>query len=628
VATEPSSGSNEVPADPEALFHLGNLARRQGAFDDAIRHFEQALALAPDSAVILNNLGLTLAAVGRQREAEARFRAAHALAPDSFEPLANLAQNLFKQGHFDAALPFFDRLVTRFDISSASLWANRAECQANAGDLDGARRSLQDGLARAPASPGLLRDLGFHEIQRRNFAAAADAFERVQAIEPNSVLAGSALLVCRQYIADWRDFDRLRAMQIKAAAHIDDSGAQSIVPFTFLTICDDPALQRKAAASWMRRKVLPSAARPAKRAARPLHLCFLAADLFAAHPVVRLIVELLERLDRKHFHVAFYALGARADDGTRQRLQQSVDTLVEVSGHDADALAERIRNDAIDVLFDLDGLTGRTLVDLFARRPAALQVNFLGYTGTMGTAAYDRIIADRHCLPESDAVHYTEKPLYIEPCYMPSDSRRVLDPAPVSRAQYGLPEDATVLCAFANTYKILPGMFAAWMALLAARPATVLWLRSAGDAANARLRAEAKRHGVDGARLCFAKPDPVPRYLSRFRLADLFLDTTPFGAHTTVNDALWAGLPVLTVDGSGFAGRASASQVHAAGLSDLVAKDLADYGRIANRLLGAPALLADVAHRLRTAGRDSPLFDGAQYAARFGDAILAAWEDA
>ena len=279
----------------------------------------------------------------------------------------------------------------------------------------------------------------------------------------------------------------------------------------------------------------------------------------------------------------------------------------------------------IDVLFDLDGLSGRSLVELFAMRPAPLQVNFLGYTGTLGTNVYDFIISDRHCIPDEFRRHYVERPLYIDPCYLPSDSRRTVDSTHVTRSQYGLPEDAVVLCAFANTYKILPDMFDTWMRILARHEDAVLWLRDVHGDAKARFGDEAEVRGVSRTRLFFAPTEHLGRYLARFRLATLFLDTAPFGAHTTVNDALFAGLPVVTINGLSFTGRASASQVIAAALPSLVASDHQSYYDIVDRLLASPAELTRLGLTLKTPTTAGHLFDMDRYVDRFEEAILSAW---
>lgn len=609
----------------EALFRTGNEAHAHGRHAEAVELFERALQRAPAHAGLLNNLGLALEAAGRVADAQSRFRAAVALAPAAFEPLANLAQNLYRQKRYGSALAQFDALCARFEVQAASIHANRGVCQLQAGDVDAAERSLRAALALERRSANLYCDIGFLYTRQKRFAEAAAAFERALALEPDLALAASWLLFCRQNVADWRDFDALRARVLANARTMESHAAQSSSPFNLQTICDDPALQRIAARSSMRNHLVAYPAKPARPHAGPLRLGFVSFDVYD-HPVGRLIVDLVERLDRARFEVTVYALGAaREEDPIRRRLRAAASAWRDSATLNADQLADTIRLDRIDVLFDLAGFTGWPLVDVFLRRPAPLQINFLGYTGTLGSPAYDCIVTDRHCIDAAAATHYVERPLYVGPCYLPSDSKRALDPTPIARAQYALPDGAFVLCAFGATYKILPEVFAGWMSLLARHPRCVLWLRAGGSEIDTRLRAAAQAHGVDPDRLVFAPTEPAPRYLARFRLADVFLDTVPFGSHTSVNDALYAGLPVLTVNGASFAGRASASQVLAAGLPQLVARDLDDYRHIAARMIDEPATLRALTAQL--GARPAPLFDMARYAERFGAAVQAAWQE-
>ncbi|MBS0326049.1 MAG: tetratricopeptide repeat protein [Proteobacteria bacterium] len=619
-------------ADAEALFHEGNALRAAGRHDDAIERYERALQDAPAHAGLLNNLGLTLLDRNDPVAAEARFRRALASSPESFEALANLALALFAQHRFAAARVLFERALARRPVANASVWGNLAICQARAGARDAAALSFGQAIAVEPGSPELHCNLGALEIERKHFDRAARAFERALALDPGQPWPRSALLFCRQHVADWARFDVLREAEIVAArAESHSRTRQGIGPFGFLSICDDASLQRRVAEAWVHaREVRATPRRPLRRGrSGPLRLGFVALEVAAEHPVPRLIVELLERLDRTRFSVTFYTLGAAPGATPPDRLAAAVDRWVVVPEADADAgaFAARIDADAIDVLFDLDGFTGRSAIEIFARRPAPLQINFLGYTGTLGSDAYDRIVTDRRCIPPAAAASYVERPLYVEPCYLPSDTGRPTE-GPATRAQCGLPDDAIVALALSNTYKILPDVYARWMRLLARHPRVVLWLRDAGAEVNDRLRAEAQRHGIGPSRLAFAPGAPVSRYLARFALADLFLDTVPFGAHTTVNDALWTGLPVLTVNGTSFAGRASASQVSAAGLASLVAESLDDYEAIADSLFAAPARLGELRGMLRSARRQSPLFDTRRYAEAFSDAVLEAWREA
>jgi predicted O-linked N-acetylglucosamine transferase (SPINDLY family) len=291
------------------------------------------------------------------------------------------------------------------------------------------------------------------------------------------------------------------------------------------------------------------------------------------------------------------------------------------------AQAQAIRDDRIDVLVDLNGFTSNPLMPLFMQRPAPLQMNFLGYTGTMGNAAYDLIVTDHACVTDADRPYFTEAPMYVDPCYLPSDPRREWgsDVTPPSRAEQGLPADAIVLAAFGGAYKITAPMFDTWMRVLSQVPGSVLWLRAGDPQIAVNLRAEAQRRGVDPQRLVFAPTVALPMYFARWRLVDVMLDTFPFGAHTTVNDALFAGVPVVTIAGRSFASRASASQLRALNMPDAVATSMADYEARVVALATDAALRDAWKARVRAQVASAPLFDMPRYAAAFAAALEAEW---
>jgi predicted O-linked N-acetylglucosamine transferase (SPINDLY family) len=255
-----------------------------------------------------------------------------------------------------------------------------------------------------------------------------------------------------------------------------------------------------------------------------------------------------------------------------------------------------------------------------------MQVNFLGYTGTLGCSAYDYIVADSYCIPAAAECWYTERVLRVDPCYLPSDPARELQAEPLYRASYGLPDNARVLCCFAPVYKIMPDFLDGLQPILTTHADAVLWLRHAEPDVARRIRAETQARGIAARQIVFAPPDATARYLARFRLADLFVDTFPFGAHTTVNDALFAGLPVLAVAGRSFASRASASQVRAAGLPDFVSESVAEHFTKLHALLEEPRLLAEGAGRLQSGAAHAALFDLDRYARTFERVIREAWD--
>jgi len=619
-----------APADPEAHFFLGDLDREAEDFDSAFDHFEQALVAAPDHPALLNNLGLALEKTRRFTDAEAKFRHVLAIAPGEINALANLAQNLYQQMRFKESLPFFDQVVELMPSAPIEIWANRGVANRMCTNFVAAEASLKRATEIDPKRAGPWRDLGLTYTAQQQWGRAAIALARAFELDPDDHVTEGMLLHVNGYEAYWRDFDRLRASVLAHASHPPEDLAKNtlIVPFPFQAINDDPAIELKVAQRWAASEFLPpSPTRPPRRTPDGrLRLGFVSADLHG-HPVGRLIVGLFERLDRRRFEVFAYSSGQESGDDVRKRIVGAVDRFASFPVVDFFEIADAIRDDGVDIAFDLTGFTAGAVMSALALRPAPVQINFLGYTGTLASPAFDWVVTDRFCVPPDAARYFVEQPLYIDPCYMPSDAARIPSSDPITRADYKLPEDATVFAAHMAAYKIMPEHFDAWLDILAGVPGSLLWLRDQPSTVVRRFELAAEARGVDPRRLLCARNEPVPRYLARFRLADLFLDTMPFGGHTTVNDALFGGVPVLAGAGRSFASRASASQVIAAGFPELVAHSRADYIARAIELGNDRPRLATMAARLRAARDTLPLFDLDRYTRAFEEALERAWRE-
>ena len=614
------------PRHAELLFLLGNELGSRNEPAAAIAVFERALKLSPGNPSVLVNLGLQFDAVGEQARAERCYRDVLARRPGEIAALANLANLLFVQERYGEALEQYDRLVAGAPAAPADVWNNRGVCQKSTQNSTAAEESFRRALLLQPDSPQVLANLGFLLYELVRYDEARPLLRRAQELDPDRLQVAAQSLDLDLQFADWHDFDSRKARiveGVRALVALDRRPRQTVPPFTFLALCDDPSLQLAAARSFAwpaahgaRPEASAVNASPAKR----LRIGFVSAA-FQEHPETRLLIGLLERLDRDRFDVYAYALEAAAAAPMRARVAKATRGLRYLERMSTDQIAAVIRNDAIAILFDLTGHTSYARPDVFAARPAPVQVSFLGYAGTLGASYYDYVITDAYTTPPSEQANFEERLLPLAECYIPSDPERVLGPLP-SRASYGLPADAFVFISQAAPYKLLPEMFELWARLLASVEGSVLWLRPMRPEAQANLRSEATRRGIADERLVFASSEPMPKYLARYRLADLYLDTSPFGSHTTVNDALFAGLPVLTIAGRSMAARASASQVRAAGLPEMIASSHQDYESIALALARDRGRLEDLTARLRRQGRTSALFDMTGYARRFADAVL------
>ena len=340
---------------------------------------------------------------------------------------------------------------------------------------------------------------------------------------------------------------------------------------------------------------------------------YLAAGLFECH-------------DRNKFEILALSTGINDGSPMRRRLEAAFDSIVDVQLESDRTVAELIRRREVDILVNLNGFFGVERTGIFALRPCPIQVNYLGYPGTMGADYIDYVIADKFVIPMDKHEHYAEKVVYLPETYQVNDRKRRVSDRPVTRAEFGLPELGFVFCCFNNSHKLTPSMFAIWMRLLSQIDGSVLWLLEANDAVNTALKRAAEERGVSGTRIMFAPFADLAEHLARQRLADLFLDTLPHNAHTTASDALWVGLPVLICMGSTFAGRVAGSLLHSAGVPDLITHSLEEYEAVALRLAREPALLRTLKARLARNRDTCPLFDTARFTRHIEAAYMDMWQ--
>lgn len=378
-----------------------------------------------------------------------------------------------------------------------------------------------------------------------------------------------------------------------------------------LSLSDDPAEQLEAARNFVRQKVLtniPPLAPANTYGHRKIRLGYCSSD-FCLHPVAMLTAELFDLHDHDRFEIHGFCWTREDGSALRRRIITAMDNFVRIDGMDDETAARKIREHEIDVLIDLQGQTLGARPNILAYRPAPIQITYLGLPATTGLPSIDYVIADRFLIPEDMQQFYSEKPLYMPDVYQVSDRKRTIAEQAPTRSECGLPEDVFVFCSFNNNFKYTPDVFASWMNILQSIPDSVLWLLADNPWAQANLQREARMQGIDESRLIFASRALPDVYLARYIHADLFLDTFPFNAGTTANDALWMGIPVLTRSGRSFASRMAGALLSAAGLQELITYSLPDYEARAIALAQSPADIQRLKNLLREARDHGPLFD-------------------
>jgi predicted O-linked N-acetylglucosamine transferase (SPINDLY family) len=604
---------------PDAWSNLGLVLQAIGHKRAAIEMFERAAKLDPLSDEIALNLAAAQHANGDIAKAEATARAVTAREANTAKAWFILALSLHTQGRMLEALDAATRAAS-LGPGEEGYAGLKAQLEIGIGAAPKARRTLETALARMPASLPLRFELAsLLEHNLGSLVEAADAYEQALRIDPMHGGTLSQLTFLRGRLADWRDRDERVARYRKAVA----SGSSALSPFAFLSLPSTRAEQRECAANWSAPLGgAPATARPVLRdAARP-RIAYLSAD-FHSHATAFLAAGLFEQHDRARFEIVAYSTGPDDRSPMRARLVKAFDRFVDVQGRNPLEIAEIIRRDGVDVLVDLKGHTQDSMPIVLARRPAPIQVHYLGYPGTLEGGLVDYLVGDAIVTPEEHASDYAEALVRLPHSYQVNDRQRPIGRA-LSRSELGLPETGIVFASFNQTYKINPEVYDAWMDVLRAVPGSVLWLlhKKDDDPAIANLQREAQARGIDPARLVFAKHRANPDYLALYRHVDLFLDTWPYNAHTTASDALWAGCPVLTILGATFAGRVAASLLHALGLPELVMPSIADYVARAISIAGDEAERARLREHLAGAGRASALFDTARTARALEEAYL------
>ena len=580
---------NASPRNFQALYLLGFVHFQQGQFEEAARLIGEAVKINPASPDAFYNRGCALQNLQRHAEALAAFDRAIALKPDYDEALINRGTALMALKRHAEAIASFDRA-----------------------------------LALKPRDAEALSNRATALFELRRYEEAAAGYERLVAAAPEFPYGKGNLVLGKAYCCDWRSFAEDRA---RIAAGIR-AGKAAISPHGSTLILDDAQDQLRCAERWVADRCPPVPA-PLWRGEiyrhEKIRVAYLSAD-FHAHATAFLIAGVFEHHDRARFETALISFGPDDKSEMRTRLMRGCDRFLDVAGRSDAEIAAQLRKMEIDIAVDLKGFTQDSRPGIFAHRPAPVQVNYLAHPGTMGAPYMDYIFADETVIPPEQQRYYREKVVYLPDSYQANDAKRRVAERTPARAEAGLPDAGFVFCSFNSSYKITPIVFDIWMRLLLSVDGSVLWLLEDNPAAVANLKREAKARGVSAERLIFAPRMNIEEHLARQILADLFLDTLPCTAHTTASDALWAGLPVLTVLGGTFAGRVAASLLHAIAMPELIAPSLQAYEELALALARDPARLGQLKDKLARNRETQPLFDTLRFTRNLERALAAIWE--
>jgi predicted O-linked N-acetylglucosamine transferase (SPINDLY family) len=652
-----------APKDAQLQINLGAAYASLQRHGEAIASFQRGLAIDARHVDGWRNLAKSLLAAGRLDEAKTALDRLEALVPADREcrrlqadlllrgdraveavislrrlvqedpkdvrAWVSLARALFRQGDYQGSAEA-NRAALRLDPQEPTALINFGVDLKILGHREQAIATLRQAIERTPKNAFAWRNLGaVYESAKREEEAVA-AYRQALAIDPLDHAAASLLRLYQQQCA-WA---LAAPLQARIAAATDAALAKGEKPeespLAHLSHCTDEAENLRVARAWSQAAVARIGGQrislpvPDLDPERRLRIGYLSSD-FGEHPVAQLTVGLFERHDRRQMEVTAYAIGA--DDGSpwRQRIAKAADRLVDLTPLGFRAAAERIAADKIDILIDLNGHTGAARLEILAFKPAPLQALWLGYPGTSGADFIDYVLTDITVTPPEAAPDYSEQLCWLPNLFQPNDNRQAIAEQAVTRAQWGLPEGVPVFCSFNQGFKIEPALFDCWMQILRAAPGSVLWLPSGNPQMPVNLRAEAEKRGVAPERLIFADRPDKALHLKRLSLADIALDTWTYNGHTTTSDALWAGLPVVALEGTHYASRVSGSVLRAIGLPELVARTREDYAALALRYAGDPSALAALKAKIAANRATAALFDTDRFLRNLERTYRALW---
>lgn len=594
------------PNQADPYFNVGTICLGQDEIDSAIAFFNRALELNPDHLDALNNRGAAFKASKLFNDALADYKKILKYDPENRRALYNASTVSFEIKDYATALAFAEQAIAVApDFVDAYLAKGRVLFET--ADFAEAIKNFEAATQAVPDEPEPYLNLGHVYRIKRNFDKAIICYEAALIRGSTNKYLRGDLLFTKLQTCDWSSYEQdIKILEKKM--HLGEAVAS---PFTLVCLSNNPNDQRLSAEIYVKDQFSPKTdIDPVEfnTSHKKIRIGYYSAD-FHNHATMHLMASLFEMHDRDRFEIYAFSFGPQVLDEMRKRAENAFDFFIDVSELSDKAVALASRHFEIDIAVDLKGYTTHCRPNIFAYRAAPVQINYLGFPGTMGAEFIDYIIADSILIPEGDEHFYSEKILRLPNCYQVNDQNRTPLQRCFTRAELGLPEDRFVFCSFNNNYKILPHILDAWAEILKSVPDSVFWILADNTTARKNLTRAFEDRGINASRLIFADRMGASLHLARQACADLFLDTFPCAAHTTASDAIYAGLPLLALAGRTFASRVAASILYAVGLPDLVTMSIDDYIRRAIELGRNPSQCRQIRDYLTQSIRFSPLFN-------------------
>ena len=610
------------PSDHKINFLTGTSYLQLKNYEKAITYLDNSINISPEFPHSYNSKGIVFSEMKFFEEAIRNYDKAILLKPDFLEAHLNRGISLKNIQEYDDALKSFEKCI-EIDSLNPKIYNNLGNLflenlkYADAKNAYDKAIMFNEKYAEAYEGRGdALQEIAKIEKDPSKLSLSITNYEEAFSIKPDLDYVYGKIVSTKMYVNDWSKTEQYLS-KIKEEVN---NNKKTIIPFPLLSLMDDPKLHKKCSEIFATDYPLKNLINNEKIKNEKIKIGYFCAD-FNEHPVSMLIAKMLSLHDKSKFKVFCYSFGFEKKDELHKWIESKVDVYRDIRKLNNEDVAKLAKNDGINIAIDLQGYTSKHRVGIFSHRAAPIQINFLGYPGTMGSNYFDYIIADENLIPETSREFYSEKPIYMPNQYqVQNDELKVSEIIP-SKKELGLPEKSFIFCGINNTYKISPAIFDVWMKILHKVENSVLWLLDNNEVSKNNLLREARARNINGDRLIFSKRTAHDRYLAQFNHADLYLDTFNYNAGATASSALWMGVPVLTMAGISYAARMASSLLKSIDLPELITTSIYDYEKLALELSTRPEKLNAIKEKLKKNRSEKPLFNTEMYTRHFEEGM-------
>ena len=592
--------------NPELNFYLGTAYLQTGAYEKSIKYLEQSINNTRSNPMIYNNLGIAYKEIQEFEKAEENFNKALKIKKDFVQVYNNQGIIFRKLKKFDKSLKYLKKAI-ELNPNYFEAYNNIGNTLNDIGKKEKAIENYKKAIELNPKYLDAYLNIGTAYQELKKYDDAKKNYQKVKEIDPYYNFINGKLLHLNMNMCDWRNYD-------EETKFVENSvKIQNITdPFLFLSVSDDQTIQKKIAENYVKKFHTTKKVNILKTKGVNPKIAYFSPD-FANHPVLHLMKDTFKNHDKKRFDIYGYSFGLKSKDETHFDIKKNFKSFNYIDDVSDKKVGMVCRNIGIDIAIDLCGHTAENRLGVFSERVSNIQINYLGYPGTLGADFMDYIIADKHVIPKDYHHKYTEKVLYLPNCYQSNPSEDIVSDKKLTRKDFKLPEDKFVFCSFNNHNKITPLIFKCWMKILNRAKESVLWLYVTNEVAKKNIISEAKNCGIDAKRVIFTENIKHSEHLKRLKLADIFLDTFPYNAHTTGSDAFRVGLPTITLQGKTFASRVLSSILYNNNLEELITKDLKSYENLAVNLVNKKSKFQKLKKKVNEKSKKSNLFDNIRF---------------